>query len=130
MHREALIKSIKFCFPKKIYDNDHIKLEHPNYDIKNFEKKVGIKKRYLTNDCETGLDLAEKACNDLLKDNPGLKLDFIIYCTQSPEYILPTTSCILQHRLKLSKNIGAIDYNLGCSGYIYGLKIAKSLIKS
>lgn len=130
MFREAKIKSIKFCFPKKVYDNNHIKLEHPSYDINNFEKKVGIRRRYLTNDFETGLDLAEKACNDLLKDYPNLKLDFIIYCTQSPEYILPTTSCILQDRLNLSKNVGAIDYNLGCSGYIYGLKIANGLIKS
>jgi len=126
----VIIKDIKYCFPKKSYTNLDIKLDHPEYDIENFEQKVGIKKRYVTANNETGLDLAEKACNSLLNDFPNVKIDFIVYCTQSPEYILPTTSCILQDRLNLSKNVGAIDYNLGCSGYVYGLKIGKSLIES
>ena len=51
-----------------------------------------------------------------------------MFCTQSPDYILPTSACILQERLGLRKNIGAIDYNLGCSGYVYGLSLAKGLI--
>ena len=58
------------------------------------------------------------------------EVDYILYCTQSPEYFLPTTACILQDKIELEKNIGAFDFNLGCSGYTYGLSFAKALIES
>jgi 3-oxoacyl-[acyl-carrier-protein] synthase-3 len=54
----------------------------------------------------------------------------LLYCTQTPDYILPTTACILQHRLGLPISCGALDFNLGCSGYVYGLGLAKALIES
>ena len=57
-------------------------------------------------------------------------VDYLLLCTQSPDYYLPTTACILQDRLGLSNECGAVDINLGCSGYIYGLSIAKGLIES
>lgn len=55
-------------------------------------------------------------------------IDFVLFCTQSPDYFLPTSACLIQDRLGLRTNIGAIDFNLGCSGYVYGLAIAKGLI--
>ena len=79
---------------------------------------------------ETALDLAELACRKLLDRFENQKIDFILYCTQSPEYFLPSTSCILQQRVGLSKDIGSLDFNLGCSGYTYGLSIAKGLIET
>ncbi len=57
-------------------------------------------------------------------------VDYLLLCTQSPDYYLPTTACILQDKLGLSNECGAVDINLGCSGYIYGLSIAKGLIES
>jgi len=57
-------------------------------------------------------------------------MDFLLFCTQSPEYYLPTGACILQDKLELGTDIGAFDYNLGCSGFVYGLGLAKSLINS
>ena len=54
----------------------------------------------------------------------------MLLCTQSPDYFLPTTACILQERLNLLNSCGALDFNLGCSGYIYGLSLAKGLIES
>ena len=61
--------------------------------------------------------------NEIIEDN-------LIYCTQTPDYLIPTNACIIQNRLNLKKNIGAFDINLGCSGYVYSLSIAKSLIVS
>ena len=69
-----------------------------------------------------------KASEKLLKKIDKNEIDFILFCTQSPDYHLPTTACILQDRLGLRKNIGALDFNLGCSGFVYGLSIAKGLI--
>jgi 3-oxoacyl-[acyl-carrier-protein] synthase-3 len=55
-------------------------------------------------------------------------IDFVLFCTQSPDYFLPTSACIIQNSLGLRNNVGALDFNLGCSGYIYGLSLAKGLI--
>lgn len=63
--------------------------------------------------------------------NPDIQredVDFVLFCTQSPDYFLPTSACLIQEQLGLRTNIGAIDYNLGCSGYVYGLAVAKGLI--
>ena len=76
------------------------------------------------------MDLAIKACESLFEKVDKNAIDFVIYCTQSPEYYLPTTACVLQDKLGLRKGCGAFDYNLGCSGYIYGLAMAKSFINS
>jgi 3-oxoacyl-[acyl-carrier-protein] synthase-3 len=74
--------------------------------------------------------LAIEAGNLLIKENNIEKesIDFLLYCTQSPDYFLPTTACILQDKLGLKRSIGALDINLGCSGYVYGLSLAKGLI--
>ena len=81
----------------------------------------------------TAGDMAVKAAMNLFAgityDGGGL-IDFVILCTQSPDYYLPTTACIVQDRLGLPKTCGAIDVNLGCSGYVYGLGLAKGLIES
>lgn len=127
----CLIEAIEFVYPEKKVTNKDLQLEFPNYDFSKFEKKVGIESRFVAQEDETALDLALKASSKLF--DRGYKkeeIDYVLYCTQSPEYILPTTSCILQDRLGLEKNIGAFDFNLGCSGYTYGLSFAKALIES
>ncbi|MCY0979384.1 ketoacyl-ACP synthase III [Chryseobacterium wangxinyae] len=126
----AIIKHIEYIFPEKGYTNDDLSKQFPDYDFTKFDTKVGIKKRYWVNESETALDLAEKACFKLFHNFDKDIVDFIIYCTQSPEYILPTTACILQQRLGLNTSVGAFDFNLGCSGYIYGLSMAKGLIET
>ena len=57
-------------------------------------------------------------------------VDFLLLCTQPPDYPLPTTSCLIQDRLGLRTGCGALDFNLGCSGYVYGLALADGLIQS
>lgn len=126
----ASIKAIEFYLPENRISNENLLEQFPDYDFDKFEKKVGIKNRYWAAESETALDLAIRACEKLFLRVEKEKIDYIIYCTQSPEYFLPTTACILQERLGLSKDIGAFDYNLGCSGYVYGVSLAKALIES
>lgn len=126
----AVVKHIEFVFPKNVITNEDLSKQFPNYNFSKFDTKVGIKRRYWVDENETALDLAEKACFKLFKRYDKSEIDFIIYCTQSPEYFLPTTACLLQNRLGLSSSIGAYDFNLGCSGYIYGLSMAKGLLES
>ncbi|HEX8269205.1 MAG TPA: ketoacyl-ACP synthase III [Flavobacterium sp.] len=124
------ISAIEYYFPEKELTNADLTREFPSYDFSKFEEKVGIKTRYIAAEDETALDLAQKACEKLFLRTDKDAVDYILYCTQSPEYILPTTACILQDRLTLRKNIGALDFNLGCSGFTYGVSLAKALIES
>ena len=124
------ITDIEYYLPEKIITNDQLAKEYSDWSSEKIEKKVGIRERHIVNEDETALDLALKAAEKVLKNYSKDKIDFLLFCTQSPEYYLPSGACILQDRLGLNKNIGAFDYNLGCSGFIYGLAMAKSLINS
>jgi 3-oxoacyl-[acyl-carrier-protein] synthase-3 len=126
----ATIAGIEYYFPKKKLTNEDLAIDFPDYDFTKIETKVGIRTRYICEKDETGLDLAANAAEKLLTRFDKNEIDFILYCTQSPDYFLPTTACVLQNKLGLSKNIGALDFNLGCSGYVYGISMAKGLINS
>jgi len=126
----AIIKGIEYIYPDQKITNQDLAIDYPDYDFSKFEDKVGIKNRYWVRNDETALDLAKKACDKLFEKHSKLDVDYILYCTQSPEYFLPTTACILQDYLKISKNVGALDFNLGCSGFVYGISLAKGLINS
>lgn len=121
---------IEYVLATNEVTNEDLQKEFPDFDIKALEEKVGIKKRYKVNNNQTALDLAVDVCNKLFEKNHIDKetIDYVVLCTQSPDYFLPTTACLLQDELKLRKNIGAIDFNLGCSGYIYGLNLAKGIL--
>lgn len=124
------IAAIEYAFPDNLISNDDLRIKFPNFNFDSFEKRVGIKNRYWLNTNETALDIAVLACEKLFKKIDKNEIDFILYCTQSPEYILPTTACILQDRLNIPKTTGALDFNLGCSGYTSGLSMAKAFIET
>lgn len=128
---EAYLQAVDFYFPERCLTNDDLSQDHPEWSAEKIAKKTGIQRRYLSADGETAADLAVKAAERLFAQGIDRKsVDYLILCTQSPDYFLPTTACILQERLGLSENCGAFDFNLGCSGYVYGLGIAKGLIVS
>jgi 3-oxoacyl-[acyl-carrier-protein] synthase III len=124
-----IIKIGKFL-PKKILDNSKLGKRFPEWNEVKIEKKTGIKERHIAAVDETALDMGLKAAEDVLEKFDKELIDFVIFCTQSPDYYLPSGACMLQDKLGLRTDIGAIDINLGCSGYIYGLALAKSLINS
>lgn len=130
--KQAFIKAISYYLPKRVLTNEELVQEFPEWTVEKVAGKVGIHSRHLADEQETAGDLAEQAARNLFKEfdvQPG-EIDFIMLCTQSPDYFLPTTACTLQHRLGIPTSAGAIDYNLGCSGYVYGLALAKGLIVS
>ena len=122
--------NIDYYLPDFKLSNHQLAKEFPDWNFLDFEKKVGIQARHIAANDETALDLAQRACEKVFIDFDRNKIDFLLLCTQSPDYLIPTTACILQSRLNLKSEIGALDFNLGCSGYIYGLALAKGLLKS
>lgn len=126
----AYIKGISYYLPERIVTNEDLVAEFPEWDVEKVYNKVGVKERHLVGDNETAGDLAEKAARQLFSEykiDPA-EIDFLLLCTQSPDYHLPSTACILQDRLGIPTTAGAFDYDLGCSGCIYGLAVAKGLI--
>jgi 3-oxoacyl-[acyl-carrier-protein] synthase-3 len=95
-------------------------------------QKTGIRARHLAAPDETASDLVCKAAQRLFERNAvqPSQIDFVLFCTQSPDHFVPTTACSIQNRLGIRTSAGAIDINQACSGYVYGLSIAKCLIES
>lgn len=123
---------ISYYLPENIVSNLDLQKEFPDWNTDKISKKIGISSRHIAGDDETALDMAEKASRKLFDEYQIQKdeIDFVLLCTQSPDFFLPTSACILQGRLGLRKGIGALDYNLGCSGFIYGLAVAKGLLSA
>lgn len=126
----AYIKGISYYLPEKVVTNEELLQEFPEWSVDKVAKKVGVNSRHLAGVSETAGDMAEKAARNLFAEygvSPE-EIDFILLCTQSPDYFLPSTACILQNRLGIPTSAGALDYNLGCSGCVYGMAMAKGLI--
>jgi 3-oxoacyl-[acyl-carrier-protein] synthase-3 len=110
--------------------NEDLVKEFPEWSVDKVAQKVGVYSRHLAGQNETAGDMAEKAARKLFKEyhiDPQT-IDFLLLCTQSPDYFLPSTACVLQDRLGIPTSAGAFDYNLGCSGCIYGIAVAKGFI--
>lgn len=128
---KAYIKTIAYALPAKVVTNDDLVQDFPEWTAEKVVDKLGVKQRHVVSETETAADLATQAAENLFKENPDIQretIDFVLLCTQSPDYFLPTSACIIQHRLGLPTHIGALDFNLGCSGFVYGLSLAKGLV--
>jgi 3-oxoacyl-[acyl-carrier-protein] synthase-3 len=130
--KAAFIKAISYYLPETILSNEEINREFPEWSVDKISSKTGIYERRIAGLRETVGDMAVSASLKLFKEHAidPTTIDFLMLCTQSPDYFLPTTACIVQDRLGLSKDTGALDFNLGCSGYVYGLSMARALIVS
>jgi 3-oxoacyl-[acyl-carrier-protein] synthase III len=127
---KTYIKAISYYLPEVILTNEKIVEQFPEWTVEKINNKIGISKRHNASDDETATDMAISASNKLFEEYSFDRnnIDYLLFCTSSPDYVLPTSACVIQHRLGLSTTIGALDINLGCSGYIYGLSVAKGLI--
>lgn len=128
----AFIKGISYYLPERVVTNEELLQEFPEWSVDKVAAKVGVNSRHLAAPDETAGDMAEKAARKLFEEysiDPKT-IDFVMLCTQSSDHFLPSTACILQNRLGISTSAGAFDYNLGCSGCVYGMAMAKSFVDS
>ena len=127
---KSYIKAISYYLPEKVVTNEELVMEFPEWSVEKVAQKVGVDSRHIAAEDETAGDMAEKAARRLFEEygiDPS-EIDFLMLCTQSPDYFLPSTACVLQSRLGIPTASGAFDYNLGCSGCVYGMAMAKGLI--
>lgn len=127
----AAVGPISIHLPRSVETNDQLALENPNWDMDIIFRKTGVRKRHVAAEDELPSDLGYHAARRLFEEHDvdPASIDYLLFCTQTPDYPLPTTACLLQQRLGLPTHIGALDFNLGCSGFVYGLSLAEGLIR-
>ena len=126
------IGHIEYHLPEKIVTNKDLSLENPDWNFRSIESKTGIFCRHIAEKDEKASDLAVCAAEKIFQKSSVERdsIDTLIFCSQSPDFLFPTTACIIQERLNLKSSTAAFDINLGCSGYIYGLAIASAMIEA
>jgi 3-oxoacyl-[acyl-carrier-protein] synthase III len=130
--KKAAIKAIKSYLPPTILTNEDLAREFPDWDVEKTFQNTGVAVRHIAGPDECTSDLGVKAAQELFASGAcsPADIDFLLFCTQGPDYFLPASACIMQDRLGLPQTCGAFDFNLGCSGFVYGLALAKSLIET
>lgn len=132
MTRKASIVAIETYLPQAQITNEQLAQELGNWDAEQILKKTGIASRHIAANNECASDLGVAAAQKLFEKGicAPADIDFLLFCTQSPDYYLPASACLIQNRLGLPITCGAIDFNQGCTGYVYGLALAKSMIEA
>lgn len=129
---KAYIAAVSSYLPEKTLTNEDLALEFPDWSVDKIFSKTGIHTRHICGMNQSISDMAVAAAESLISEHAIDKstIDYVLLCTQSPDYFLPTTACLVQSELGLPISCGALDFNLGCSGYVYGLSLAKGLIET
>lgn len=132
MGNSALIRGTHYHLPANSLTNEDLSRVFPEWDAHKIGAKTGIENRWIAGEGELSSDLAEAAARKLFARLAveASSIDFVLFCSQTPDYLLPTTACLLQDRLGIPTTAGALDFNLGCSGFVYGLSLAKGLIET
>lgn len=129
--KSAAMTAVEYYLPERVLSNRDLILEFPDWSVEKIAEKTGIDSRRVAAGDECSSDLAAAAAERLFaRGIDRASIDYILFCTQSPDYFLPTTACLLQKRLGIPTSAGALDFNLGCSGFVYGLGLAKGLVET
>lgn len=128
----AMLRAIEYHLPENVVSTSDLSLQFPDWSVEKIAAKTGIASRHIAKPEECASDLAVAAAQKLFSSGAcrAEDIDYVLLCTQSPDYFLPTTACLVQDRLGIPTTAGALDFNLGCSGYIYGLGLSEGLISS
>ncbi|MCF8266991.1 MAG: ketoacyl-ACP synthase III [Ignavibacteriales bacterium] len=126
----AYIKKISYYLPEKILDNQEISRKFPEWSMEKIGQKTGITERRVCGKDELSSDMAVKVAEKFFEEHniDRAEIDFLLVCSMSPDYPFPANACLVQDLLGMKKSTAAMDYALGCSGYLYGLAVAKGLV--
>lgn len=126
------IVGVSTAVPKNVQSNlEAQNSEGVSYDANDFIATTGVKERRINKNIHTS-DLCVASAEKLIKDLNWEKseIDALILVTQTGDYIIPSTACILQDRIGLEETCYCADLGLGCSGWVYGLSYVASLMQT
>src|ERR1035437_8411390 len=123
MFMKATVAAIEYYFPEHRLTNEQLAAEIPEWSVEKIEEKTGIAERWIAAEGECASDLGVAAARKLFDSGAcsPADIDYILFCGRSPDHFLPTPACVMQQRLGVPTSAGALDFNLGCSGFVYGL---------
>lgn len=126
------IKGISCAVPKNRVDNTVFYEKFGKEAVDSVIQMTGVRTSYRSAEEQTASDLCYVAAENLIKkkDIERSEIGALVFISQTPDYRLPATACVLHKRLALNKNCIAFDVNLGCSGWVYGINILGSLMKT
>lgn len=129
---QAAVSAIEYYLPEQTLSTAELAAEFPDWGVEKIDRKTGIRERRIAAPGECSSDLAVAAARKLFASGACRPedVDYLLLCTETPDYFVPTTACIIQDSLGLPMSAGALDFNLGSSGYIYGFGLAQGLISS
>ena len=128
----SFVNKISYYLPKDKLTNDELTSIFPESINDKGLHKIGVKERRIISKNDLASDIGIQAALNLYKEHEisPENIDFLIFCAQEFDYYTPTTACVIHKKIGLKKSAGAIDYNLGCSGFVYGVSIANGLIST
>jgi len=129
--QNVAIRGISACVPKFRENNRNLDLFGDQIETERFIGATGVEYRHLVKDSDLcSSDLCYNAALKLIEELNWKteEIDCLIFVSQTPDYILPASACILQNRLGLPQDCYAMDISLGCSGWVYGLSTIASLL--
>ncbi len=128
----ASIAAIEYHLPETTVTSADLAALYPDWPADKIESKTGIQSMHIAGPGVCASDLAVEAARKLFATGAcdPASVDYILLCTQTPDYVSPPTACLLQDRLGIGKSAGALDFNLGCSGFVCGLGLGEGLIAS
>jgi len=129
---KAAIKAIEYYLPEHTLSTSQLGEEFPEWPAEKLEHMTGVRLRHVAGPDECASDLGVAAGGKLFASGAcqPTEVDYLLLCTESPDHFLPATACLIQDRLGIPTTAGALDFNLGCSGYVYGLGLARGLIET
>ena len=129
---QAAVSAIEYYLPASTLTTADLAAQFPEWSAAKIDQKTGIQCRHIAAADECSSDLAVNAATKLFESGACRpeEIDYLLLCTQSPDYFLPTTACVIQDRLGIPTSAGALDFNLGCSGFVYGLGLSQGLVAS
>lgn len=124
------IEHITCYYPVGLLTNEDIQHEFPEFKIHEMTRLTGVTSRHVTDAIETSVDMAVRAVTQLFSEFKVDKeeIGYVLFCSAGGDYITPPSACILHDRVELPSHCGALDFNQGCTGFLYGLSLADSLI--
>ncbi len=120
------VKAISACVPPEIVYNKDLGYLIPEEEIEKTINNIGIEQRRIAAPDVMASDLCYRAAKQLMEDNhiEPESIDVLLFMSQTADYRIPATSCLMQHRLGLPRETMCFDISLGCSGYLFALSTA------
>ncbi len=125
------IRGVSFVLPERVETNEDLVKDFGTWTPEKIFKKTGVRHRYISDPTKPISYYLAMAGDKFFEEHPDIpreSIDMLVTCNETRDYIVPATACIVHEKLGLRKTCGAIDYDLGCSGYVYGLAVCKGFI--